>query len=64
MCDEDNYFPLMYRIFEEEYVLNFIESLRKENKISYAGIGRIVGCKRNTAQRLMRGEIRFDLKEL
>lgn len=62
MCDEDNYFPLMHRVFEEGYVLNFIESLRKEHKISYAGIGRIVNCNRSMALKLMRGDIKLDLK--
>lgn len=62
MCDEDNYFPLMHRVFKEGYVLNFIESLRKEHKISYAGIGRIVNCNRSMALKLMRGDIKLDLK--
>lgn len=62
MCDEEFREPLQFRFFEENYVLNFIESLRKEKKITYAAIGRILNCKRNTALRLMRGEIRLDLK--
>lgn len=62
MYDENDCFPLMYRVFEEGYVLNFIESLRKEHKISYAGIGRIVNCNRSMALKLMRGDIKLDLK--
>lgn len=62
MCNENKSVPIMIRVFEEGYVLNFIESLRKKNKISYAGIGRIVGCNRSMALKLMRGDIKLDLK--
>lgn len=63
MCDEDNYTPIMFRVFEEEFILNFIESLRKKNKISYAGIGRIIGCDRSQALRVLRGDYRMDIKK-